>query len=59
MVDWHSPAEIARDAREVISPSTFIRAIHLIRCRGLHASRPRSLWPLLVSTCLLSETFPV
>ena len=22
MVDWHSPAEIAHDAREVISPST-------------------------------------
>jgi hypothetical protein len=33
MVDWHSPAEITRDAREVISPSTLIRAIHLTRCQ--------------------------
>ena len=58
MVDWHSPAEIARDAREVISSSTLMRAIHLVRRRGLQQSHPRSLWPLPVSTYLL-ETLPV
>ena len=58
MVDWHSPAEIVHDAREVNSPSTLIRAIHLVRRRGLHKSHPRSLWPLPVST-YLSETFSV
>ena len=52
MVDWHSPTEIARDAREVISPSTLIPAIHLIRHRGLYQSHPHSLWSLHVSTSL-------
>jgi len=52
MVDWHSPAEIAHDAREVISPSALIRAIHLVRRRGLQQSHPRSFWPLPVSTHL-------
>lgn len=58
MVDWHSPAEIARDAREVIFPSTSRRATHMIPRRGLHQSHSRSLWPLPVST-YLSETLPV